>query len=44
VETFFDGSAASAVTALLGRDAGRLSDEELDRIEALLHTARKEGK
>jgi predicted transcriptional regulator len=44
VETFFDGSAASAVTALLGRDAGRLSDEDLDRIEAIVQSARKEVK
>jgi predicted transcriptional regulator len=44
VDTFFDGSAAGAVTALLGRDAGRLSDEEIDRIEALLKSARREEK
>jgi predicted transcriptional regulator len=44
VDTFFDGSAAGAVTALLGRDAGRLSDEELDRIEGLLKSARREEK
>ena len=44
VDTFFDGSAAGAVTALLGRDAGRLSDAELDRIEALLKSARREEK
>ena len=44
VDTFFDGSAAGAVTALLGRDAGRLSDSELDRIEALLKSARREEK
>jgi len=44
VETFFDGSAASAVTALLGRDAGRLTDEDLDRIDAIVQTARKEVK
>jgi BlaI family penicillinase repressor len=44
VDTFFDGSSAGAVTALLGRDAGRLSDEELDRIEALLKSARREEK
>src|SRR6187200_1705915 len=36
VNTFFDGSSAGAVTALLGRDAGKLSDEDLDRIEALI--------
>src|ERR1041384_3451093 len=41
VDTFFDGSAAGAVTALLGRDAGRLSDEELNRIEDLLKSARR---
>ena len=44
VDTFFDGSAAGAVTALLGRDAGRLSSEELDRIEGLLKSARREEK
>ena len=44
VDTFFEGSAASAVTALLGRDGGRLTDEDLDRIDALVQSARKEGK
>ena len=44
VETFFEGSAASAVTALLGKDAGRLTDDDLDRIDALVQSARKEGK
>ena len=44
VDTFFDGSAAGAVSALLGRDGGRLSDEDLDRIEALLRSARREGR
>jgi predicted transcriptional regulator len=44
VETFFDGSAAGAVTALLGRDAGKLSDEDLDRIEGLLKSSRREDK
>jgi predicted transcriptional regulator len=44
VDTFFDGSAGGAVTALLGRDAGRLSGDELDRIEALLKSARREEK
>ena len=42
VDTFFDGSAAGAVSALLGRDAGKLSGEDLDRIEALLKSARRE--
>lgn len=44
VDTFFDGSAAGAVSALLGRDAGRLSDDDLDRIEDLLKSARREEK
>ena len=42
VDTFFDGSAAGAVSALLGRDAGKLSGDDLDRIEALLKSARRE--
>jgi len=44
IDTFFDGSAAGAVTALLGRDGGRLTDEDLDRLDALVQSARKEGK
>jgi BlaI family penicillinase repressor len=43
VETFFDGSAEKTVAALLGGEAARLSDEELDRIEALIENARKGG-
>ena len=43
VETFFDGSAEKTVAALLGGEAARLSDDELDRIEALIETARKDG-
>lgn len=41
VETFFDGSPASVVTALLGTEAGRLSDDDLDRIARLIESARK---
>ena len=41
VNTFFDGSPASLVTSLLGSDAARLSDEELDRIARLIAAARK---
>jgi predicted transcriptional regulator len=43
VSTFFDGSAEKVVQALLGGDAARLSDEELERIAALVARARKEG-
>lgn len=43
VETFFDGSAEKAVTALLGGDAARLSEDELERIAAAIDKARKDG-
>ena len=43
METFFDGSASKTVAALLGGDARRLSDEELDRIARLIAKARKDG-
>jgi len=41
VDTFFDGSAAQAVAALLDSTAARLSDDELDRIAGLIAQARK---
>jgi predicted transcriptional regulator len=40
VDTFFDGSTAKAVAALLGGDGSRISDEELARIEGLVKDAR----
>jgi predicted transcriptional regulator len=43
VETFFDGSAEKVVQALLGGEAARLSDEQLERIAKLIARARKEG-
>ena len=43
VETFFDGSAENLVAAILGNEASKLSDEELDRIAGLVDTARREG-
>jgi BlaI family transcriptional regulator, penicillinase repressor len=43
VDTFFDGSAEKAVSALLGGEAARLSDAELERIAAVIAKARKEG-
>ncbi len=43
VDTFFDGSTEKVVAALLGSDGGRLSEEELDRISALVERTRKEG-
>jgi predicted transcriptional regulator len=42
VDTFFEGSAESVVAALLGGEAARLSDEELDRIGRIVSESRKE--
>ena len=44
VNTFFDGSAEKVVGALLGGEAARLTDDELDRIDQLIAKARKAGK
>ena len=43
VETFFDGLAEHVVSALLGGEGSRLTDEELERIAALVAQARKEA-
>jgi len=42
VETFFDGSNANVVAALLGGDGSRVSDEDLERIARLVENARRE--
>lgn len=44
VDTFFDGSSASVVAALLGGEAARVSDEELARIAELVRTARSDDR
>jgi predicted transcriptional regulator len=41
VDTFFDGSTANAVAALLGGDGARVSDSDLDRIARLVEDARR---
>jgi predicted transcriptional regulator len=43
VDTFFDGSAENVVAALLGGEAARLSEAELQRIADMVAKARKEG-
>ena len=43
VETFFDGSAEQVVAAVLGGEATKLSDEDLERIGELIEKARKDG-
>lgn len=42
--TFFGGSAAGAVMALLETPGKELTQEELDRMAALIERARKEGR
>ena len=42
VDTFFVGSIAKVVAALLGGDCGRVTDEDLDRIAALVSGAKNE--
>jgi predicted transcriptional regulator len=44
VETFFDGSNAKVVAALLGGEGARVTDEELDRIVALVKGAKSSGR
>ena len=44
VNTFFEGSAAQAVSALLGASARKLSAKELDELSALIETERKKGR
>jgi predicted transcriptional regulator len=44
VNTFFDGSHANLAAALLGRDAARLSDADLDRLTSLIKSARRTGR
>lgn len=41
VDTFFDGSTAKAVAALLGGEGARVSDDDLDRIARLVDEARR---
>lgn len=40
VETFFEGSMANAVAALVDADGGRLTPEELKRIETIIKAAK----
>lgn len=44
LNTFFDGSAAGAVVALLETPGTDLTPEDLDRMAALIERARKEGR
>jgi predicted transcriptional regulator len=44
VDTFFEGSSAKVVAALLGGEGARISDEELERIAELVNSARSESR
>ena len=44
VDTFFDGSAADAVAALIRLSGDGLDDEEAARLSALIEQAKKEGR
>lgn len=44
LHTFFEGSATQAIAALLDEDAGRLTDEDLDRLQKMVDRAREEGR
>ena len=43
LKTFFDGSAAQAIAALLDESDTRLSDRDLDRLSQLIERARRTG-
>jgi BlaI family transcriptional regulator, penicillinase repressor len=43
LQTFFDGSAEQAISALLDSSDTRLSDRELDRLAKLIDQARRTG-
>ena len=44
LDTFFDGSAAEVVSALIEEHAMDLSEKELDRLSGLIRQAREEGR
>jgi BlaI family transcriptional regulator, penicillinase repressor len=43
LQTFFNGSAEQAISALLGDASGKMSSAELDRLARMIDTARKSG-
>jgi BlaI family transcriptional regulator, penicillinase repressor len=44
VQTFFDGSLSNAVAALVDGEGGKISAEELQRIEAIIKSAKARSK
>ena len=43
LNTFFEGSATQAIAALIDEDSKRLSDDDWNRLTAMIERARKEG-
>jgi BlaI family penicillinase repressor len=43
VNTFFDGSPSGAMAALLGSVRGKLTTDELDRLDQIIARARRKG-
>lgn len=43
VNTFFDGSVGSVVSALISERTADLTDEDLDKLDALIRSAREKG-
>jgi BlaI family transcriptional regulator, penicillinase repressor len=43
LQTFFDGSAEQAISALLDEQSARLSEAELDRLARMIQQARRTG-
>jgi predicted transcriptional regulator len=44
LETFFEGSAEKMLSTLLGSEAAKLSEDELDRLGELIEKAKKTGR
>ena len=43
LQTFFDGSTAQAISALLDDSSAKLSDADLDRLARMIEDARRTG-
>ena len=43
LQTFFDGSAEQAISALLDGSSAKLSEAELDRLARMIDQARRSG-
>ena len=44
IDTFFEGSSGKVMAALIGDERTRISEDELDRLAAVIEKARKDGR